>query len=546
MFMPRDAYSYANSYALYIQDTDEDSEQVGVLDVKYQVVLYNDVGVLNYDSVSTENRRQYILTATQRIRIPSSLAGSMNPIGVSSSSQQSFQDYPALLQGQFTFADEDSSSPSTLLLIDYNPVTVNSAVSESNGTQESTGTCSGIQNSTTTGSSYQAASNYSVMLPIPLFMAGSSNANSSELSNTSATSSSASSSSGSSASVSMSVKDWGAYSYVDKTTVMPVWTFGQEYPWNAIECRFVDKDADDDGTSELAVSPVMLNSLYSGDFLYPPSELSQFGIDFAMTATWRVVIPESASGTITIANDLTYWTASHYLSGSKVTVYLQVDGSPLYVSSDGGYSSNTLTLNLPIMALDPVGANAPSAIVGFLPANFIPAVTALDDSGSASLPEGFKIIAATNDLLIEDTTAYGSSNTSGFTASQTKLTAAWSDSNAISYSLTLYFKILDSISEYTLYIKHWRKSSSPQIVLTVSINASLYDYAITNTIDSLEAEGGAENMLKIQLRDLDFSSVNYHDFLKLGLNSITISIAPLNGDYTNAGYEIRAIAIKKE
>ena len=95
-------------------------------------------------------------------------------------------------------------------------------------------------------------------------------------------------------------------------------------------------------------------------------------------------------------------------------------------------------------------------------------------------------------------------------------------------------------------MKHWKKQGGKGIKLTLVINNDT-DNAITKYVDAEEAEGAEKNLLIIALRDQNYASVDYHDYLQLGLNSIEITIVnSIDGQYSETcGYQIRAISIER-
>jgi hypothetical protein len=196
----------------------------------------------------------------------------------------------------------------------------------------------------------------------------------------------------------------------------------------------------------------------------------------------------------------------------------------------------SLQIDLNIMALDPIGVNRPAAIVGFMPTQFVQA----PDPDTATKP--FKILSATNDLLIQDTTDYTQGTPGNFAVDNNCLTATWDKDNPDALTITLYFKIIDSVSNYVLYIKHWLTKVT-QVSITCVINQNDNNQLI-KYVTALEGEGGDNNLLELALRNLDFTSVNYHDYLQLGLNSVSLTIVPLTA--SDAQYQIRAISIEKE
>jgi hypothetical protein len=297
----------------------------------------------------------------------------------------------------------------------------------------------------------------------------------------------------------------------------------------------------------------MLANLFSTDssgqaFLYPPSELSLYGVSFVTKAHWRLYLDfESSSSTeISVNHSLEYFSASHKLVEGYPAVYMDKLPSTLRTDSKAteGYAF-TAILDLNLMALDPVGVASDRAIVGFLPSMFIPPlVVSSSDPTSSQLPQGFKILAATNDLEILDTTTYkDGTNALPFTASDTCLTVTWNSSAEppldFPYQLTLYFKIVDAVEEYSLYVKHWI-TGSVGVILTITVNEAT---TITRYVTACEAEGGDNNLLTIALRDLDFVSIDYHDYLQLGLNKVVIDMSPIGDNYESCVYQIRAVAV---
>jgi hypothetical protein len=120
---------------------------------------------------------------------------------------------------------------------------------------------------------------------------------------------------------------------------------------------------------------------------------------------------------------------------------------------------------------------------------------------------------------------------------------AYFTENCTALKISAYFKIANSITEYTLHIKHW-KLASTDIKLTFVVNRD-EDNPIVKYVDAREAEGGEDNLLSISLRDLRYASGDFHDYLQLGLNCIEITIEPACGQLAERdGYAIRAMSIE--
>ena len=566
MFKRQDPYSYTEFLTLY-DNAGTTSQPIGVLAIEYRVSLYNDVLVQNQSSVNQPKNQQFLLYCTQRLFMVNPGNSSVAPITGSTLATEYFANYPALIE---TYMQVVESSGVTLNLMDYSPLTVNTAVQQTGSTGNSTGTTDGTSSSSTTGSSYTQSSTYGTSVTVGDTFSGATasyeytTASTNEKSATTGQDSSSSASKDNSSSASMSIKDWGSYASVNPVYVYPTWVFGQEYPWNAIDCRYAGsttypgvKDsagnylsAPDPNQFKMIISNSMAANLFDGTYLYPPSELSMFGLNFVMKSSWRVYVDDAASTEVTLNHNVDYYAASHIVTPSSATtytpqVYLDKTASTLSISKTStNIPTFSITLDLNIMGLDPLGVNSSSAIVGFLPVKFLPPATITPPATSATLPLKFKTIAATNDLMIQNATDYGSLTTSGFSVSQASLTANWSATQNIPYTLVMYFKVIDSVSEYTLNIKHWTTQATG-VQLTIVINEDTSN-TIIKYVTALEGEGGDNNLLSIALRDLDFASIDYHDYLQLGLNSISIKMEPINGDWaSNCGYQIRAVSISQ-
>jgi hypothetical protein len=547
MFRKKDPYSYTQFWSLFLNTKDNDPQAIGFISLEYQVALYNDVQVLDNQSVNQPPNQQFILTCTQRILLTNPNNSSVAPVKVDSSAGEAFNNYPVLLTASISIPTT-STDGLTLNLLDYSPHTVNTAVQQNTSTGTSTGT--EASSSSTTGSSHAQSSSYTVSATVggsyrdglSASVTGSYEHGSTVTTDNSKTAGkSLSNSADSSSSASMSIKDWGSYASVNPFYTYPSWVFGQEFPWNAIECRYASQEeaVNSYGQVPMCISASMKANLYDQVFLYPPSELSMFGLNFVMTASWRVYVEYGASTEITLNHFVDYYSASHTFSDGSVKVYMDLNSTKLEVEDETGkLVPPSITLDLNIMGLDPLGVNSDAAIVGFIPSKFIPPV-----SGTAPAPQTFKTISATNDLIIENTTDYSKGDISGFTVSQTCLTALWSDAQDFAYQITLFFKIIDSVNDYTLYIKHWLTKTTG-VRLQVVVNGDTSN-TITKYVDAIEGEGGDNNLLSIALRNLDFASIEYHDYLRLGLNSVTITMEPIDQGWSSCGYQIRAVSIVK-
>jgi hypothetical protein len=542
MFKAVDPYTYTLNGPLYAGD-----DLVGLFTAAYQVTHNDDVQLNSgtaQTGVANPGVRKYVLSVTQRIVI-------YNKSGLVVSPQadiSQYVNYPALLNVSVVATLGDGEQPA-LQLIGYSPHTVNTKVQTSGTTGTSTGQTLESSSSRTAGSSTAQTNSYgaSVGMTGDMFSFGlsaeTSTTTTSERSQTATSGSGTSRNQESSATASMSIEDWGAYALVNPATSCPVWTFGQEYPWDAIECRKKDKNGDKDtpkkDQTRLVVPNAMTVRLYDGASLFPPSHLSMFGINFSTHVQWIVTVDNSTSDRISLTHPLLYFAASHTLVGDKdpkdVAVFIDAQATTLQFAEKQQVSAK---VDLGVLGLDPVGRAEAPAIVGFVPSKFTVPPTPADGKNT---PMPFTIFANANTLLVRDTTDYQSppDKGAGFSAGETALAADLSGKST-SLSFTMLFKVVDT-ADYALHFKHW-KTTEAGVLLTIVVNGDK-STALTKYVDAFEAEGGESNILSIALRHQNFASVDYSDLLTMGLNSVEVTVKPIEGA-KSAGYALRAVSIE--
>lgn len=542
MFKSIDPFTHTLYGKLIDQNAPKKFQDVGILSVQYHVSHYNNVqmmaGILN-QGTATPNTREYIITCTQRITLFNHKAINLGPTKVITA----YENYPAIIQSSVAY---ELSTGQTNQLMGYSPQTINTQVQSSGSSGSSNGESTSSSQSKTSGSSKSQTNSYSANAGLTgdIFSFGvstdSSSTSSVEHSNTATMDNQHNNSKNASSSASMNIKDWSVYSYVNPADNSTNWNFAQEYPWDVLECRSMADDMSENsqGQVKLQVPGPMLSLLYNNDVLFPPSHLSSFGMTFTTQLQSKIIIENKAPSEITLNHNIDLYTASHELQSSAVAVYMDKSPTPLCLKK--GNDTISTTLDLSVMALDPIQSGSSPAIVGFVPSKFTTQPNPAS-SDSETKPVAFNIFSDSNKLKISDTTQYPTTSSSaGFNASQTALTATLNETCS-SLTLSVLFKVTDTVSDYTLFLKHW-KTMSQDVTLTIVVNGDS-ENAITKHVDALEAEGGEKNLLEIALRNQNFSSVEYTDLLVLGLNSIDINIS--STDTTkDSGYALRALSIE--
>jgi hypothetical protein len=461
--------------------------------------------------------RAYVVTLRQRLTIPNRNANSYHRL------QQvaSYSNYPLLAVQQVTPQPPAASANLAFYLEDYSPKTLNAMVNQSTNAGTSTNTGTSVQRMS--GSSTSVTNSYEVSASLGFFGEAPTGSASGGFSHSETDTTEHSVTKGKSSDVgtqagtgnSMSIKDWASYAFLDPAKQTPAWVWGQEYPWNVISFRSTDANGN-------VALPGYVNSLlYDGVTVYPPSNIAQFGINVVSHAKWVFYLQGQAGAqdeTAVFQHAITYWEGSHQATTVNGQQQAQANIAIVYDQP----AVETVTLNLPVLALDPIadGGAGNGAVVGFAMSEFI--------AQPGSTP--FRIKSGANNLYV-----FGS----GFdplTTADSVLTASNLTANA-PVSFTLQFKVVDAGLELNLYFKHWLTTNTG-CVMTIQVNG----YKIVRHVDALDAGSGADNLTIVTLRKKDYTAPDFYDYLVTGLNEIVVTIAPNSS--APCGYSLRALAIQ--
>ena len=448
--------------------------------------------------IATSNlasRPTYLIFAALRLSVYNKQSLNINPGAVTS-----YQNYPAIFTVQKTLQCPVASEAANFELMRYAPATVNTAITTSRsdlmGTNKTNSAQQSVGSSTSQTNSFGVNVQGGLMMDLPMFSVGVSydHAWSSEQNQGRAVSVGQDSSSQSGNSDTFSIKDWGIYAQVNYDALTASWVCAQEYPWDVLQYHSVGNGGN------IEIPDEYVNRLLVGDCVLPPSQLSLCGTDFTFTSNWKFSPSEDnvdpTQGIVTLVLDTACALATHQRTGSASPYGLSVTlGQP-------ATTTNNLTLtwgDLAQLALDALAPGRNDASLNFLklPASRFPA--------AATVP--LTLTSPTNTLLC---------TASGFGPGMIADVA----SGTASY--TLAFKVLDTVSEVVLYLKHW-KMDSGAIVLTISINGQALP---DEFVDAAQGAGGASNRTEITLRSTDYMSDDFCNYLVVGLNIIKVSLAP--------------------
>lgn len=493
--------------------------QFGVLLSEYDVREYYD---LRTSMQGAAPMRAYIVTLKQRLTLFNSTAagfGGQYP-------PTAYSGYPALAVQMVS--PTTSAQSLQFYLEDYSPKTLNAAVNTSQNQGTNSSQSSSVQH--TAGSSTSETNSYEVSGSIGFFgmdPTGSVGGGFSH-SKTTTTESSATDALGqergfqSGSASSMSVKDWACYAFLDNLKQQPSWVWGQEYPWNVIDFRNSTDDTTT-GSTTIDLPTYVQELLCDGSYLFPPSHIAQFGLNFVAHAKWTFYVQGPAGAedeTVNFAHSLTYWEGSHSSTGTSPALSLTASLAPIAIN----VPVETLTLDLPVLSLDPISSagTGNGAVIGFVQSEFI----------TPAGPTAFRLKSGANNLYVSQGTGFDT-----LTNDDSILTA----SNISAQSpaqLTIQFKVIDPALELSLYFKHWITTSTG-CVMTLVVNGQ----SITRHIDAMNAGSGTDNITTVTLRSQDYTDPEYYDYLVMGLNTILVTITPTDGNQP-AGYVLRALAIQ--
>jgi len=110
--------------------------------------------------------------------------------------------------------------------------------------------------------------------------------------------------------------------------------------------------------------------------------------------------------------------------------------------------------------------------------------------------------------------------------------------------LTIKFKIADTQTEYALLFLHWIGEHSDSVKLNWTINNQSSgevndEWSGTILVSETEGNSGQNNVSSLELRNSDYTSINFHDYLVIGMNTITIEVDGGDGD----SYTLSALAV---
>ena len=444
----------------------------------------------------------YAIALKQRIVIPSRVGYQPGPY-----STNTYQNYPAVLENSVSISVNEGA---LITLHHMFPKTLNSQVSTSISSDHSGSTNSSVEHST--GSSTTNVNTFGVSVSagifgeLPVANVTADYSHSWEASQSRGTSVGTSTGMASSigSNTGMSIKDWSSYGALDAAALNPCWIWAQSYPWDVV--RYTRTD---DGSSIDLPDFVKQRLTAGANYALPPSDLSLFGLDFTMTAAWAVYFPGPVSSeqVASIAHVTRCYEASHTCEGTSVTARLD---------TQSGARSHSYAVEVPLSdyGLEPIlSPNSDNgAAIGFLANPFI--------TPPASAATTFKILSPANRLQVTG---------SGFDE-------VMHTSFAQPVKLKATFKITDTVNNYALLLMHWVDEKTGPCLLDWTVNGQWVGQI------QVSAGGGQNNVSSIELRDTDFTSVNFHDYLLVGTNVVEIAIAPATpGGCT--GYTLFAMAI---
>lgn len=455
------------------------------------------------DFSNLKNVKGYVVTLKQRIIIP-------NPkeYQPGSSSVIKYEKYPILFENE---VDLVTDSKAKIKLHSLFPKTLNTTVNLNSSSQTGKDTSNTVQH--TSGSSTTNVNTFSVdvgggyMMGTGFFQISfgykhdwiaESNKSQSQSSGTTLQNQNSHTNA-------MSVKDWSSYSTQSKEQDKIKWIWSQSYPWNAIFFNAVAGGGDTINLPEFVKSRMFNNGI-----LLPPSELSLFGLDFTQTAAWIITFPEgeNISETISLKHKINSFSATHQLNGNDLSASMDSANE----SSVAEFQIGALDLSL--YSLSPI-FKRDIASIGFLKSEFIAVPAKYSDT--------FKIMSNITNLMITGT-GFDKNMTSDFSSPT---------------SMDLTFKIPNHEKSYALELIHSVGNESGDCKVEWLINDK-HQGSLTLCNDTSTEKQNARTT--ISLRNVDYESLNFHDYLTIGVNNIKLTFTPIDKTKKNS-YNISVITI---
>lgn len=312
---------------------------------------------------------------------------------------------------------------------------------------------------------------------------------------------------GKSLQTSMSIKDWSSYGSIKNKGKSVEWFWGQSYPWDVIQFNKININ-----NEVVLPNHIKQRLMIDSNTLAQPSHLSMFGLDFLMTAKWIIEMPDTINKEnclLNINNIITCQKAKHLFNNKNVAAKF----------------TDQITDNFRINAIDLYEVSLTNISEN---QNTNPAIISLDTEPYIYFNDTtFRINSSMNNLLI-DGKGFKFSKNQGFHSDLKKDT-----------EINIKFKVIDNVVNYNLILMHWVLDNKLACKLTIEVN----DHEpIQLMIDYTEGKGGQNNRTEISLRNNDFRSVNFHDYLNIGLNNIKIKFDPINPAGANF-YKLFGLAI---
>lgn len=470
----------------------DDGERFGTLTAEYRAKRYRRAsGLSDHDPFDPNIAEPETYLVSCKLRISVSNRSAAFPL----KDVKAYTNYPVMLSSAVSINPDPVPLTSIeVVLRDYAPRSLNASVQTESYDSSSQGSSTTHTHSSGSSHANTSTASYTVFPLTDSWNTTTSDSNMKE----DGTSDSEETGTQAGSSDNMSIKDWATNAFVSADYAAPTWVWNQEYPW---DCRQYGDPS--------ALPPFVIRRMWDGSHVFPPSSLSQFGVDFVTTASWEVKMG-NRDPIIAFDHVIDCVTATHKAERPD-------PNGPLVFSVSVNHPSTTpvqlhsARMNLEKLALAPVGGAA--AAVNLLHDRFrVPPARG----------ETFSIRSRANNLLV---------NGRGFeTAMVADLTTKEAD-------VLIWFKVADERA-YKLVFKHWLHEGDP-CVMDIDMPDGTH---VQKIIDDPYAAGGESNYLRIELRNNTYASANYHDYLVDGMNLIRVRLSKLPGT-GSCIYALSAIAI---
>nr|WP_315398290.1 hypothetical protein [uncultured Sphingobacterium sp.] len=515
----------------------EKRERIGYTILNYTLIQIEEQEDFSYENNPDADRQnKYLLDISQRIIYFNKNSIDVNPV----KDQKSFLNYPVSLIAQINLMVDNID----ISIIDYDPKVINNQINKNESESDAKGNINSSTVSSTRSNSISNSINVGVSATAGIMDSNVSShmdfthTETNDFSRTKGSETSNSVNKEHVVGASMAIEDWGSYANINtlaETQKGVTWNFGQQYPWNALLYKKYEKELEDgSNTVKINLPSYVKNRLYDNGTILPPSAISLYGFDFTMSCSFLITTSDFLNDLVRIEHNYKILKASHLKDTENENIMVTTDKNFSFLTFEEGTLTKEHQISLNLLSLDPICLSNNAAIIGFFKKSF---------ELMPSEKNGFRIKSYENDLLIQSESLIFEKEESPYSIANNNLMVTLGKGDSAVFNL--YFKVTDRAKNYNLNLKHWLSDDSTEHLKGIDITFKINDddeCLLSKNLKDIFREGGENNVMTISLRNINFSSIHFHEYLKVGLNRIQITLT--NTNEVTMKYILNALSIE--